>query len=41
MKVYGINILEHEDFDLIINTESFSKNKIAEIIEKTAKVYKK
>jgi predicted cytidylate kinase len=40
MKVYGINILEHEDFDLIINTESFSKNKIAEIIEKAAKVYK-
>jgi len=40
MKVYGINILKHEDFDLIINTESFSKNKIAEIIEKAAKVYK-
>jgi len=36
-KIYGINILEHEDFDLIINTERFSKNKIAEIIEVAAK----
>ena len=33
-KVYGINVLQHEDFDLIINTESFSKNKIANIIQK-------
>ena len=33
-KVYGINVLQHEDFDLIINTQSFSRNKIAEIIQK-------
>lgn len=36
-EVYGINILQHENFDLIINTERFSKNKIAEIIASSVK----
>ncbi|MGB9703418.1 MAG: (d)CMP kinase [Candidatus Micrarchaeia archaeon] len=40
-EVYGINILEHENFDLIINTEKFSKKKIVEIIASSVSKNKK